>query len=155
MSKMIDISERIKYIRETYDLTQKDLAKIPNIKNRSSIAMYEKERIIPIEHLVTLADYLDLSLDYILGLTKEKKYGDSKKGMYLSSMAQHINEICLEQQFSNLTLAKKLNTCESNIRNYRNGKYFILTALALELALQFNYSIDWIIGKTKKKNLDQ
>ena len=154
MSKMIDVGERIKYIRETYDLTQKDLANILNVKNRSSIAVYEKERIIPIEHLVTLADYLDLSLDYVLGLTKEKNYSDSKKGMFISTMAKHINEICLEQHFTNLTLAEKLNTCESNIRNYRNGKYFILTALALDLALKFNYSVDWIIGKTNKKTLD-
>ena len=41
-----------------------------------------------------------------------------------------------------------LNTSESNIRNYKKGKYPILTAFEIQMALRNNYSIDWIMGKS-------
>ncbi len=153
--KNISVCERIKYIRETYDLTQQDIANILNLSNRSTVCLYEKERIIPIEHLSELADYLNLSMDYILGLTSDKYYKNSKKGISLCQMGKNINKICEEQHFTNVALAKILNSCESNIRNYRKGKYFLLTAFAIEIALKYGYSIDWLYGKCAQKNLNK
>ena len=148
---MVNIGERIKYIRETYDISQKNLAHILHLE-KSSISHFEKnDRIIPIEHLIAFSDYLDLSIDYILGLTDIKKQTDRKTGIHLSIMAKNICQIAHEQQLTNVALAKILHSCESNIRNYKNGKYLILTTLALELAIKYNYSMDWILGKTEKK----
>ncbi len=66
MINLINIGERIRFIRETYDLSQKELASIFGIE-KSSISHFEKnDRIIPIEHLISLSDYLNLSIDYVL-----------------------------------------------------------------------------------------
>ncbi len=145
---LINIGERIRYIRETYDLTQHDLALILKI-NKTSISHIERnDRIIPIEHLITFSDYLHLSIDYVLGLTDTKNYHDQISGVDLSIMAERVKEICKSNQLTNLALATLIHSCESNIRNYKNGKYLILTTFLLELHLKFNYSIDWILGKT-------
>ena len=152
---MVNIGEKIKYIRETYDISQKDLANLLGIE-KSSISHFEKnDRIIPIEHLITFSDHLKLSIDYIFGLTNIKYYEDFIEGYDINKMAENIKEICKEQHLTNVALAKTLNSCESNIRNYKNGKYLILTTLAVQLATTFNYSIDWLLGKTTGKYIIQ
>ena len=98
--------------------------------------------------MITFSDYLHLSIDYVLGLTDTKNYHDQISGVDLSIMAERVKEICKSNQLTNLALATLIHSCESNIRNYKNGKYLILTTFLLELHLKFNYSIDWILGKT-------
>lgn len=152
---MVNIGERIKYIRETYDLSQKELANLLGIE-KSSISHFERnDRTIPIEHLITFSDYLKLSIDYIFGLTDIKYYEDEIEEYDIKKMAQNIKIICQEQNLPNVALAKIMNSCESNIRNYKNAKYLILTTFAIQIATTLNYSIDWILGKTNQKQIMQ
>lgn len=65
--------ERLKEIRIDKDLLQKDIAKILNI-TQVQYSRYETGvRIIPIYHLVKLAQFYHTSIDYLLGLTDERK----------------------------------------------------------------------------------
>ena len=152
---MINLGERIKYIRETYDTTQEELGKYLS-GSKSSISHYEKnDRIIPLKKLSLMSNYYDLSIDYILGITKIKKYQDSKKNISLTITAERIQKILQEQNMSNVALAKELHTTESCIRKYKTGQTLILTTFALELYYKYNYSIDWIIGKTENKKIKE
>ncbi len=155
VKKMVNIGERLKYIRETYDISGKELASILGIE-KSSISHYEKnDRTIPIEHLIKFSDHLKLSIDYIFGLTDIKNYEDHVEGVEINKMAENIKIICEEQHLTNVALAKIIGSCESNIRNYKNGKYLILTSFALQIATSLNYSIDWMLGKTTQKQIMQ
>ncbi len=61
--------QRLKDIREDKDLKQENIAAILKI-DRSYYGKYERGvRPLPIEHLITLCRYYDLSADYILGFT--------------------------------------------------------------------------------------
>lgn len=63
---------RIKDLREDADLTQQSVAEFLNIK-QNTYCQYEKEkRQIPVEMLIRLAEYYQVSVDYILGLTNVK-----------------------------------------------------------------------------------
>ena len=73
----------------------------------------------------------------------------------LKTVGKRISEICEEQSLSNVGLAKILNTTESNIRNYKTGKTLLLTAFALELHQKYSYSVDWIVGKTQHKYVQE
>lgn len=65
--------ERLKEIRQDKDLYQKDVAKILNTTQKQ-YSLYETGiRLIPIDKLVLLAKYYNTSIDYILGLTDERK----------------------------------------------------------------------------------
>lgn len=60
---------RIRDLREDKDLKQKDLASYLSI-DQSTYSDYENGRInVPIEQLIKIADYYDVSLDYIVGRT--------------------------------------------------------------------------------------
>ena len=148
---MIDLGERIKYIRTTYDMTQIDLAKLFKISKSSISHMEHNDRVIPTEHLIFLSDHLNLSIDYILGLTNQKNYDDRTKGISLENMANHFTQISNDLNVSNIKMGEILNSSESNIRNYKKGKYLILTSFALELSLKYHYSFDYIVGKTNQK----
>lgn len=66
---MATFSERIKLLREERGLTQSALGEIIGVK-RFSIYSYEKGRAYPeMRGLVALADYFNVSMDYLAGRT--------------------------------------------------------------------------------------
>ena len=66
------IFPRIRDLREDNDKTQKELAEYLNIK-QTTYSKYELGKInIPIEMLIKLADFYDVSLDYLTGRDSRK-----------------------------------------------------------------------------------
>ena len=64
---------RLRDLREDSDLKQIDIAKILDIK-QTVYSRYERGfQTIPLQHLVKLADYYDVSVDYILERTDIQK----------------------------------------------------------------------------------
>ncbi len=64
---------RIKDLREDKDMLQKDVAELLNI-SQTNYSKYELGKInIPINTLKKLAIIFDTSIDYLLGLTNERK----------------------------------------------------------------------------------
>lgn len=64
---------RIKDVREDKDIRQKDVAMILNI-SQTNYSKYELGKInIPTETLKKMAILFDTSIDYLLGLTNERK----------------------------------------------------------------------------------
>lgn len=64
---------RIKDLREDKDMLQKDVANLLNI-SQTNYSKYELGKInIPINTLKKLALIFDTSIDYLLGLTNERK----------------------------------------------------------------------------------
>ena len=75
----MNYSERLRELREEKFLTLKEVASSLNI-SRSLYGRYEKEyAIIPIKHLIAVANYFDVSIDYIFSFTKIIHYHDMKK----------------------------------------------------------------------------
>jgi len=64
--------QRLRDLREDADLTQSALAERLGIQ-QTVYSRYERgARTIPLEHLMRLADYYDVSLDYLTGRTQKK-----------------------------------------------------------------------------------
>lgn len=64
----MNYAQRLKEIREDNDLFQKDIAKILNT-SQSYYAQYENgKRPLPIEHLIKLCIFYNISADYILNI---------------------------------------------------------------------------------------
>ena len=63
---------KIREIREDKDLSQSDIAKLLKT-TQQQYSKYELGKInIPVEMLEKLADYYNVSVDYLLGRTKNK-----------------------------------------------------------------------------------
>lgn len=69
----VHYSQRIKDLREDKKKTQKEIAEILNT-TQSYYAQYENgHRLLPLEHLITLCKYYNISPEYVLGFTNEVK----------------------------------------------------------------------------------
>ena len=64
---------RIKDLREDRQLTQREVSELLHIR-QNTYSQYESgKRQIPINFLITLAEFYETSTDYILGLTDERQ----------------------------------------------------------------------------------
>lgn len=65
--------KRIKDLRIDHDLYQKQIANLLKI-TRQQYGLYESgKRDIPVDLLIKLADFYKVSIDYMLGRTKNKE----------------------------------------------------------------------------------
>ena len=65
-------ANRLRDLREDRDLKQKDLARILQI-HQTTYSDYELNRLnVPVSALHTLADFYEVSVDYLLGRTNVK-----------------------------------------------------------------------------------
>ena len=63
--------QRIRDMREDSDLTQAQVARMLGIQ-QTVYSRYERGfQTIPLEHLIKLADYYDVSLDFLTGRTRK------------------------------------------------------------------------------------
>ena len=65
--------KKLKDLRIDHDLYQKQIAKLLKI-TRQQYGLYESgKRDIPVDLLIKLADFYNVSIDYMLGRTKNKE----------------------------------------------------------------------------------
>ena len=73
------MKNRIRDLREDHDLTQKEIRDFLHI-SQVAYSYYEiGKRSIPIEILIKLADYYEVSIDYIYYRTDERKVNKKEK----------------------------------------------------------------------------
>lgn len=141
----------LKRIREAYDLTQREIAKILKISKSSYNYFETGEHIIPLKHLNNFCNTFHVSMDYVCKLTNinikdTKKYKlDSKE---IGNRLKHLRQ---KNKLTQKELAKILNTTQSNISSYESGKTLILTAFLYNYAKYFNVSIDYLVGRNNTK----
>ena len=65
--------QRIQDLRTDADMSQKQLSEILHINQRSYSHYETGSRNIPVEMLIRLANYYDISVDYLVGRTDKKE----------------------------------------------------------------------------------
>lgn len=74
----MEYAQRIRGLREDKELTQAQIAQLLDT-TRNQIGKYERgEQELPIRHLITLANFYNVSTDFILGMPEGMPYGHSK-----------------------------------------------------------------------------
>ena len=64
--------QRLRDLREDKDLAQKEIAAVLNITTQQYCLYELGRREIPFHHVITLAKFYRVSLDYIAGITNQK-----------------------------------------------------------------------------------
>ena len=65
--------QRIQDLHTAADMSQKQLSEILHISQRSYSHYETGSRNIPVEMLIRLANYYDISVDYLVGRTDKKE----------------------------------------------------------------------------------
>ena len=141
---------KLKDLRDLYEITQEDVAKILNVA-RSTYNQYEQQYdIIPIKHLNTLVNHFKISFDYVFDFTELKRYKDEINEIDTKISGKRLKELRKEVKLTQDKLAKKLNIANTIISEYERGHYPISTATLYSLSNLFSISSDYLLGKTSK-----
>lgn len=64
--------QRLRDLREDHDVSQEDIGKLLHV-SQATYSRYESGVLdVPTAALITLAEYYNVSVDYLLGLTNQK-----------------------------------------------------------------------------------
>ena len=142
--------EKLKDLRENQELTMQDLANQLNIA-KSSYSLWEEgiERI-PLERLISICDFFNVSLDYLLDNTNTPKYQNSQKGLDKNILKNNLKILRKDLKYTQDAFAKLLNLNRTTIINYEKGLTIPLLDHLLFISKNFNISLDYILGKTKE-----
>lgn len=144
-------NEIIKNIRIDNDIKQYELAKELGILPKA-YNMYENGyRNIPIDKLDNILIKFNISLDYILELSKEKTY-KNLNSINLKLIPINIKKIRKEKEISQKEMAEIIGCSQQAMSEYETGKLIIPIDLLKIFCLKNNVSADYITGKTKINN---
>ena len=119
-----------------------------DIDNRLLANQYETEYdIIPIKHLNTLANYFDVSIDYLFGLSDKLNYENSNSEVDALKVGERLKEFRKENKLTQEKLAKILNMARSALANYERGRNVIATPFLYTICTRYNISADYLLGK--------
>ena len=137
----------IKKLREEQNKTQQEIASILGIA-RQTYNHYEiQDSIIPLKHLNNLANYYNVSIDYIFELTKQRKYSNFKKEININLSKERLKSFRKEQKLTQVKLANILNTFHTVIVDYEHGKNLIATPFLYTICKKYKISADYLLGK--------
>lgn len=148
-------NERLIDLREEKDLLQKEVAKEMGIVE-SVYSEWENGKLsIPTKRLVELANFFEVNIDYMVGISNIRTKIKSNNTIDTELVSNRLKEIRKSLKLTMRELAEKFNTTSSAISNYENNKFLILSPFLIELAKYSNYSIDWILGRSNEKFIQQ
>lgn len=145
--------KNMKKIRESYDLTQREIAKLLNISKTSYNYFETGEHIIPLKHLNNFCNTFHVSMDYVCGLTNINIKNEKKYELDSKTIGTNLKKIRLKNKLTQEEVAKLLNTSQSNISSYESGKTLILTAFIYSFAKKFHVSLDYLTNRSNNINI--
>lgn len=138
--------KKLKDLREDNDATQQDIADYLKI-SRGNYAMYEcGSNIIPLDLLDKLSIKYQVSMDYLVGLSKEK----TNKKIIPINKQKICERLKAERKEKNLTqrqVADYLGITQSHYSTYESGRNTISITKLIKLAELYKISIDNLTGK--------
>lgn len=142
--------KRLKDIREDNDINQEQISKILGV-NRSTYSLWELGiNIIPLRNLCDYADHFNITIDYVLGLTNNKKIEIINKGLDLNILGNNLKSVRLKNNLSQENISNILNVSQACITRYEKGLICISTSNLYKFSKEFNISLSQLCGKTKK-----
>lgn len=152
---MIKLDYRFKEIRDDLELKQHEIAEPTNI-SRGGYANIESEiSNVKLKYLLDYCNEFNFSLDYVCKLTDipTTKSLIRIKKIDKKVMAERLMVIEKENRKQAKDIATELGISKSTYSSYKNPKIpnLMQTLMVKKLALKYNYSMDWIIGRSNKK----
>lgn len=142
----------ISKIRSEHNLSQKDMARFLKV-TLSSYKLYEANiRPMRIEELNQLSNYFKISLNTLLGLSKNiNEFGPFDLDFkYLKFSLKYVRKI---HRVTQQELAKEFKISIPTIHRYESEPQHLKVDYLHSFATKFHVSVDYICGKTLKKEV--
>lgn len=110
---MAEAKDRLLRLRKEKELKQDAIAELLQC-SRSTISGYENGLQIPVDALAKLASFYDVSMDYLLGISNERKPAGGSLAIAMNTLSQLAGESAITA--TDITLL-----VETAIKYYRKG----------------------------------
>ncbi len=138
--------ERLRDLREDKNITQEKVAEKIHVK-RSTYSGYEIGRDqIPLPRLNLLAEFYEVSFDYITGIT-DIKSNYKKVNIDAAIIGKNLKNLRKKKHIKATEICKKLNINSSTYSAYETGKVIIQTDFLYTIAKDYEYSLDKFLDK--------
>ena len=147
---MDTFARRLREQREKRGISQNEMASILNIKE-TAYQHYEYGRVKPkVETLTKMAEFFEVSTDFLLGLTdnnetKRSKFEDNIKKSIATILRAERKRIGITQK----QMADQLNLGYTTYQQYENCKRMPLNELLVHMANYFHIEMDMLLGRKK------
>ena len=142
---MNDFQERLKELLEDNNLSRLQLAKNLKISSTTINGYFNKNYYPNIEIAVAMSKYFNCSLNFLFGLTDDKKILNKSNNTFFENFSMLIKE----NKTSIAKTMKNLNMSEYNYYRWRDG-LLPKTVNIIDIAKYFDVSIDFLLGNTIK-----
>lgn len=144
------IFPRLTNIREGLDLSQNKMAEHLKVSQATYSRWETGKEIIPLSKLNEYCNYTKHSMDYICGIINtERNDINLNKVLDKKIIGTRLELFRIQNGLFQYQLAEFLNTTQSTISAYENGKTLILTAFIYQIAKEYNISMDYLCGNRK------
>lgn len=143
----MNYTEILRNLRERKKLTQREIGEMLGI-TRSVYSDYELDlKNIPIKHLNTLANFYQVSIDFLFCLTDKKRHLNVKEEIDAIVSGQRLKELRKGLKLSAKNLGDILGITDGAIYSYEKGKRVINSPYLYDICKKYKISADYLLGK--------
>lgn len=142
---VLEYNQRIKNIREDNDIKQIDVANYLECEKDRYVKWENGLNNIPLEYVVKLSQFYQVSISYLLGVTEEKGTA-SLITFDASKVSANIRNLRKQHSELQKDLAYLLNCSVDSISNYERTKDIIPIEKALKLCEHYNVTIEELLS---------
>lgn len=148
---MNDFQERLQELLEDNEINRSTLAKIVGVEPTTINGYFNKGYYPRMDILIKIASHFKCSLDYLLGLSDDKKiiYELSLDNYCVNFISNMVN-VVKDSRISISKNMKELKMSEYNYYRWKNGR-FPKTVNIISFAKHYDVSIDYLVGRSDKK----
>ncbi len=140
-------------LRINNNITQQQMADILGI-SLTSYKLYETDvRNIKLNHLNIISNYFRVSLNYLLNISKKKISVNTEEFIDFKYLKFSLKLIRRRNRINQRELAQEFHMSVGTLSRYENNLCSISIIYLYQFALKFHVSVDYICGKTLKKEI--
>ena len=143
---------RIADLRLDKDLKQKEVASKLNVLENNYSKWERGVTDIPLLKINELANFYNCSLDYLFGLSN-KNIKTDKKEINLKLMSQRILSLRKEKNLTQEQVSEHIGFHQRTYAHYEDGSRIPTSFKVYYIAIYYNVSLDYIVGRSNKKEL--
>ncbi len=140
-----EFKKRFLELIDDLDCNKSKIPKLLNIDYNVFIKISEFGIIPKPIILMRIADYFDISIEYLLGRTDNEYFEKSETP---STFLERYKTLKSENNMSDYTVAQKLHVTTSYTTNWKNKHYTPSISNLIVLSEIFKVSIDFLLGRT-------
>ena len=154
----MDILNKILRLMFEKGIPQKQLADYLGLKNYQISEWKSGKTKSYMKYIGEIASFLGVSVDFLLNddvsFETESEILDSKEAEEPITLLNRIKEMCITRRISIATMLSDCGIAKNTVTNLNQGKDMMLSN-AVKIADYLNVSIDYLVGRTDKPEINK